>query len=178
MEKKCVKELNTDYGKSYNGYKFILPVAGELVFLFFMFFMARLMDPSLERTWFHDAVSEGLIYGSVLAILLITGLLPDFFRSFIYAFKQPEEITVQMLKRSLFSMKLAMITAMVSEAFGIVISFVSMIYGNILLGYSSLSAETLPICLMGLGGAAIHGILVVIVLLPVYARLKVRLISR
>ena len=70
MEKKCVKELNTDYGKSYNGYKFILPVAGELVFLFFMFFMARLMDPSLERTWFHDAVSEGLIYGSVLAILL------------------------------------------------------------------------------------------------------------
>lgn len=177
MEKKCVKELNTASGKSDNGYKFILPVAGELVFLLFMFFMAWLLDPSVELTWFHDAVSVGLIYGSVLVILLITGLLPDFFRSFIYAYKQPEEITAQMLKRSLFSMKLAMITAMISEALDIVLSFMAMIYGNIVQGLS-LSAETLPISLMVLGGNAIHGILVVIVLLPVYARLKVRLISQ
>ena len=82
-----------------------------------------------------------------------------------------------MLKRSLFSMKLAMITAMISEALDIVLSFMGMIYGNIVQGLS-LSNETLPISLMVLGGNAIHGILVVIVLLPVYARLKVRLISQ
>lgn len=175
MYTKIEKETKTSSDKSKKVVEFIALVIGELVLLFFLFFFTYLQDPGLKIMSFHDSISACIVVGAPLIMLLITGLMPDFLRSFVYTLKQREEITAVQIKKSLFSVKLAMITAVVSQLLMLAYCFVSMMNG---LDLAAGNFELVLAAGMGVfGGMAIYGILPVIILLPVYARLKVRLIS-
>lgn len=180
MEAKSEEKINTKLAKSNKIHKFILAFTGEFVLLLFLISLIRLQDPSLNVIdWFHNPVSEWIVYGSMLIMLLITGMFTDFLRSFTYTLKLPEEITAQKLKRSLFSIKLAMVTAVVSELLVLVHCFVSMMISiyNANGSLTEVLPNLLPISSAILGGNAIYGIVAIIILLPVYARVKIRLIS-
>jgi len=150
-------------------------VGGELVLLLCVFLIMLFQDGGLDvGYWFHNPVTEASVYGSMVVMLLITGLFPDFFRSFVYSLKKEEEITIVQLKRSLLSVKLAMVTAVVFDLFVMIFCFVSMMRN---MSFPGVADAVWPMGLSLYAGYAIHGILPVIFLLPVYARVKVRLIS-
>lgn len=156
--------------------KFIAAIAGEIVLILFLFLFTRFLDKSLDiKFWFHELTCELIVYGATLIMLLITGLLPDFFRSFTYGLKQPETISAVQVKKSILSVKLAMTTTVIVNLFVLIYSYVSLLAN--LHTVSAPAEESLPASLALLGGESIYGILAVIVLLPVYARLKKRLIS-
>lgn len=175
MEKKAVKNTNVISTESKNVFQFLLLVVGEALLLLFLFLITIFQDVGLDIiTWFHNPVSECSVYGTTLLVLFITGLFPDFLRAFVYTLKKQEEITVIQVKKSLLAVKLAMITAVVSQLFVLVFCYVSMLRDM----HGTLSDQVLfPTTLALYGGCAIYGILAVLMLLPVYARLKVRLIS-
>ena len=82
-------------------------------------------------------------------------------------------MTTLQLKRSLLSVKLAMITVAVTLVFALAFNFVSLM--------SSVSYDIPSILLVGLamwGGGSVYGILLVFLLLPVCVRIKIRLLSQ
>ncbi len=111
----------------------------------------------------------------MLIMLLVTGLLPDFGRSFIYSLKQQEEINAVMVKKSLLSVKVALAATVAAQIFELIFAYVGMMEGWI--GSVNSWESVLPACMAVFGGNAVYGIIAIIILLPVYARLKVRLIS-
>lgn len=176
MRTKIVEKADAPSQKPQNVYRFLLLVVGEALLFLFLFLAGYLMDSHLDvRFWFSEPVSASAVYGTVLLMLLISGLLPDFLRSFVYSLKNREQITKMQIERSLLSVKLAMAAAVAAELFVLVFSFVSMMSG--LLAFAGELEEVLPASLAAFGGMAVHGVLAVIILLPVYARLKVRLLS-
>ncbi len=176
MKAKIAENVDVSSGRSGNAYRFILLMLGEAALLLFLFFLARLQDMSLDvGFWFYDPVSAAIVYGTPFIMLLIAGLLPDFFRSFLYSLKRSKDITVLQLKKSIISVKLTMAAAVSAELFLMAFLFVSM-----MTDISTVSGgleDLLPVSLAVFGGNAVYGILAVVILLPVYARLKVRLIA-
>lgn len=161
-------------GRPNNILKLILFIVGEIVMLSFLFLIVQ-VDAHVNIIWFYNVGSILSVYGTTLLMLLNTGVLPDFFRSFIYCLKQPEDITEIQVKRSLLSIKLAMVTAVVAELFELSFCFVSMMNN-----FSSMdiSKESWAVFLnlTAFGGCTLYGILAVLILLPVYVRLKIRFI--
>lgn len=123
MYAKIEKETKVSSDKSKKVVEFIALVIGELILLFFLFFFTYLQDPGLKIASFHDSISACIVVGAPLIMLLITGLMPDFVRSFVYTLKQQEEITAVQVKKSLFSVKLAMVTAVISQLLVLVYCF-------------------------------------------------------
>lgn len=143
-----------------------------LILLLVLFLLSRFMDPGLDLSWFHTPVILWVVCAMTLLMVTITGLLPDFLRSFVYSPKKQEEITAGQLKRSLLSVKLAMITAITTQLFATAFNYVSLL--------TSVHSDDTAVMSAGLAilaGSSVYGILVVLILLPVYARLKIRLIS-
>lgn len=174
MIKESVKEKRYALNRHSDIVNWIFAVCGELILLICVFgvihFINRDMDAKEIIFWFEEPVTEITVYGLTLAVLLITGLLPDFLRSFVYGLMKKESITTTRLKRSLFSVKLAMISAVVFDLFALIFDFVS-------ITSSLFEMPEMSVLLPLYGGGAIHGILPTILLLPIYARLKIRLIS-
>lgn len=170
MDAKVIGRSNVISDKSGRIFKFLFLVVGEVALLSFLLYCTWFQDREVSP-WFHNTIGELGVFGSVLILLFISGLLPDFLRSFVYSLKEADEITVIQVKRSLLSVKLAMMIAVASQLLVLVYLYVSMVQNSFLAGEVSL------VVLAAYGGNAIYGILAVIVLLPVYARLKVRLFS-
>ena len=155
--------------------KLLFLIAGEIALLLFLFLVTRFHDRGLQMNWFHNAVSEWVVAGSVFIALLVAGLFPDFLRSFVYMLKEKETITTIQVQKSLMAVKLAMAVAIVSNLFVLVFLFVSMAESFTI--YADQLETLFPYSLEALGGNAIYGLLAVMLLLPVYARLKIRLLS-
>ncbi len=147
--------------------KLLFLIAGEIALLLFLFLV--------QMNWFHNAVSEWVVAGSVFIALLVAGLFPDFLRSFVYMLKEKETITTIQVQKSLMAVKLAMAVAIVSNLFVLVFLFVSMAESFTI--YADQLETLFPYSLEALGGNAIYGLLAVMLLLPVYARLKIRLLA-
>lgn len=172
MDTKILEKTTAFSEKPKNVLRFLSLFAGELILLFVLFLLSRFMDPRLDFSWFYNPVILWAVCVMILLVMAITGLLPDFLRSFVYSLKKQEEITARQLKRSLLSVKLAMITAVTAQLFAMAFNYVSLL--------ASVPADNTAAMSAGLtilNGSFIYGILAVLILLPVYARLKIRLIS-
>lgn len=177
MIKEIVKEKRYTLNRHSDIINWISAVCGELILLICVYgaygvihLLHTEMDAREMFSWFEEPVTEIAVYGLTLVVLLITGLLPDFLRSFVYGLMKKESITTTRLKRSLFSVKLAMISAVIFDLFSLIFNFVS-------ITSSLFEMPEWTVLLPIYGGTAIHGILPTILLLPIYARLKIRLIS-
>ena len=155
--------------------RIVLAVAGGLAFFLFLYFYMYVVDFHFSLQWFANPDVLAVVFGAPLILLLVTGLFPDFWRSFVYCVKREEDITILQVKKSLFSVKLAMVTALAAD-------LLSAIYRSVVImvnvsndSYSSF--ESFFPVLIWLIGSLIYGVIVVLLLLPVYARLKVRLLS-
>lgn len=174
MDAKVIGRDNVISDKNRRIPRFLLLVGGEVVLLSFLLYFTWVQDREV-RSWFHNPINELIVFGSILILLFIAGLLPDFLRSFVYSLKEADKITVVQVQRSLLSVKLAMAIAVASQLLVLVYLYVSMVQ-NTFLTAEALGEFSLVV-LAAYGGNAIYGILAVIALLPVYARLKVRLFS-
>lgn len=165
-------------GNSKNITGLALAIVDELVMLLVLFFLIRLQDLDFPLIYFSQTAIELPVYGMPLLMLLVTGLLPDFFRCFVYSLKK-QKIMVKQVKRSLLSVKLAMATAVTAQLLASVYSF-ALLWDNYET-YLGLEKNDASIVLAGnlsvWGGMFVHGLVVAAVLLPVYARMKIRLIS-
>jgi len=173
MEAKTMGKVNASPDQSKGALKLAALIVGEVAVLLCLFLCVKMCAPGLKATlWFHDPVSEFAAYGVPLVMLLAAGLLPEFFQSFAYIVRKAEEVNAAQLKKSLLAVKLAMVTAVVAQLFVTICGFVSLLesaYGEMEMALSAGFAL--------LGGISIHGVVVVMILLPVYARLKARLIA-
>lgn len=170
--RRYVKKSKGKYGLKVAVSTAAVVLVGELILLLVLFLLSRFMDPGLDLSWFHTPVILWVVCAMTLLMVTITGLLPDFLRSFAYSLKKQEKIADIRLKRSLLSVKLAMITAITTQLFATVFNYVSL-----LTSVHSDDAAVMSAGLTVLAGSSVYGILVVLILLPVYARLKIRLIS-
>lgn len=170
--RRYVKKSKGKYGLKVAVSTAAVVLVGELILLLVLFLLSRFMDPGLDLSWFHTPVILWVVCAMSLLMVTVTGLLPDFLRSFVYSLKKQEEIAAIRLKRSLLSVKLAMITAITTQLFATAFNYVSLLT-------SVHSDDTAVMCagLAVLAGSSVYGILVVLILLPVYARLKIRLIN-
>ena len=172
MIKKIYKETNVSPNNFQNVLGFLRLLGEELIVLGAVLKLSFFLDSSLDFAWFHDPVGLMTICAMVLLMLAITGLFPDFLHAFAYSAQKQKEVTTLQLKRSLLSVKLAMITAIVTLVFALAFNFVSLM--------SSVSYDIPYALIAGLtvwGGSSVYGILFVLLLLPVYARIKIRLFS-
>lgn len=158
-----------------NTLSLVLNIAGELLLLLFLGKIVRLSVSDLELVWFQNGLAALTIFGSVVIMLLITGLFPDFLRSFVSSLKQKEGITAVQIKRSLLSVKLTMITAIVSWLFLSAVSFVPFMAE--LSTFEGDLGAYLTLIFADQSAGFLYSIVVVLILLPIHTRLKVRLIS-
>ena len=174
MAKKIHTETNVSSNNSQNVLGFLRFLGEELIVLCAVLMLSFFfIDPGLDFAWFHDPVVLTIICAMVLLMLAITGLFPDFLHAFVYSVQKQKEVTTLQLKRSLLSVKLAMITVAVTLVFALAFNFVSLM--------SSVSYDIPSILLVGLamwGGGSVYGILIVFLLLPVCVRIKIRLLSQ
>lgn len=113
---------------------------------------------------------------AIVGVLLSAGLLTDFLHSFVYALTKAEGVSAVQVKKSLLSVKTAMAAAATVDMLVLVYSYVSAMLGAWTWSVDKL-AETMPLSLAILCSCAFSGVLAVLILLPIYARLKVRLID-
>ena len=147
-------------------------VAGEIIIVIFWMVFLQWMNPKVEAVFFQDSLSLGLITGMVLIMLLVTGTFKNFVYAFVYCVEQNPDITVLQMKKSLFSLKLSMVTALLSG--------VSMAFVTIIDIFVHLSVEQVDFwgmffyipCL-----CILYGVLAVMLLLPIYARLRKKSLS-
>ncbi len=157
--------------------KWIPFVAGEIAVVLFVYLLVRLQDWGLDPMWFRSPVSVGILYGTMLVMLLVTGLLPDFLHAFLYSFQQPEKIEKVPLRRALLSVKLALGTVLVAGLADFAYSFVSMAVSfSYMSPQESAGGAAQMLSMAFLAGSLVHGIFPVLLLLPVYARLKIKLL--
>ncbi|WP_300804299.1 hypothetical protein, partial [uncultured Acetatifactor sp.] len=94
-----------------------------------------------------------------------------------YQWKEMDEVSEAQLKRSLLAVKLGMATAGASQLLSMILGFVDMLGHFDTLSASMSSWLALYNGLILYGGSAVHGILAIMILLPLYAWLKSRLIA-
>lgn len=176
MESKIMGKVNAAPDNSKNVLKLISLFVGELVFLAVLFLLIRCLDSSLDAGWFYNSGSTMVVCFAIFGTLLITGLLPDFLRSFVYTLKQREEVTAVQVKKSLLSVNTAMAAAVAADLLVLVYSYILAMATTWSNSADDL-ARTMPLSLAILGSCAVSGLLAVIILLPVSVRLKARLIS-
>ena len=152
--------------------RFVMHIIGEAVLLLVLLFFVQ-TDAKVEWAWFYDFAGLLSLYGTVLVMLLITGLLSDFFNSFAYSLKKQSNVTTIKIKRSLLALQTTMLTAVAAQAVIVIFYYVSLMSDP----YNDLSGNISAVTFAILGGGAIYGALTVVILLPVWARLKARLIS-
>ena len=174
MVKKIYKETNVSSNNSQNVMGFLRLLGEELIVICAVLLLSFFfMDSGLDFAWFHDPVALTTICAMVLLMLAITGLFSDFLHAFTYSAQKQKEVAALQLKRSLLSVKLAMITAIVTLVFALAFNFVSLMTS---VSYDIPSALTAGLAVWG--GSSFYGILIVFLLLPVYASLKIRLLSQ
>lgn len=173
MISKTYKETNVSSHNFQNAWGFLRLLGEELILLFVVLLLSSFMDSSWDFAWFEDPVTLMTVCAMVLVMLAITGLFPDFLHAFLYSAQKQKAATALQLKRSLLSVKLAMITAIVTQVFALAFYYVSLM--------SSVPDDHVYSLLYGLAvwsGSSVSGILIVLLLLPLYARLKIRLFSQ
>lgn len=172
MVRKAHKETNVSSHNSPNGLGFLRLLGEELIVIFAVLLLSFLMDPGWDYVWFYSPVVLITICAMVLLMLAITRLFPDFLHAFTYSAQKQKEVTALQLKRSLLSIKLAMITAIAAQVFSSAFGYVSL-----MTSVSYDDAFALSVGLAVWGGSSVYGILFVLLLLPVYVRIKNRLFS-
>lgn len=176
MEAKMVKKADTGVDQSKRIFKLFFIILGEAALLAVLLLMFRVMEDSVELKTIFYTGTISIVCAAVVGTLLVTGLLRDFLRSFVYLLKQAEDIAAVQVKRSLLAVKVSIAAAVVSDLMVVVYFYIVGMMTSWGKSADELT-ELMPLILGTVGSYAAIGLVVVFVLLSVYARLKARLIN-
>lgn len=143
-------------------------VAGEAAIVIMIGVIFRLMmGPDIISGIYIDGWLGLSIIGMTFTVLAVAGLLRDFVRAFGYCVADASNIAHMQVKKAADAIKLSMVTAVLA---GVMIA----IYRIIGLLYSPVVAEPefMPLFLADMMIGILYGIVVIILLLPIYGRLK------
>lgn len=143
-------------------------IVGEIAIVILIGAVFRLMmGPDIIAEIYLDVWSALSIIAVAFAVLAAAGLLGDFGRAFGYCVSDASETVATQVRKAANAVKLSMIASVLT---GVLIA----IYRVIGLLYSPMTTEPefLPLFLADLMIGILYGIVVVILLLPIYGRLK------
>lgn len=149
-----------------------MPIIGEFLFLAFLVYMISKLNSTAILMFYQDGMQFCLVLGSVFFMLLITGLVQDFFKAFLYGFGQVYTADKVQFVKCLVSVKTAIIAALLSGGGAAVFSVMDILSRTVTEGTDHVEYIGLFLCFAGNG--FLYSIIIAIVLMPLYVRLKVK----
>lgn len=150
----------------------MFPVIGEIIFLAFLILMFRWLAPTAYVPFFMYGEYFSVVLGSVVLVLLITGLLPSFLKSFPYGFCRVDVADEKKLKKSRLSVMTAIITALLAGLVSTFITVIDVLSRTVTDG--SIYNENIGLFLSIACTGVLYGFIIAILLVPLYIRLKLK----
>lgn len=122
---------------------------------------------------FSDAPTFTYMVAAIVISLAVSGMLKDFWRAFSIALRKETIVSVHLVQRSALAVKAAILCAntagILSFAIGAVVS--------LQFWRGTYDEESLPIWIAVALLSVVYGLIVTLILIPIYIRLKVKLIE-
>jgi len=169
MEAKVIKTARPDSAGGKRIAAVVLPVAAELLLVAFLGLMYQYMTAGADVRLFMNGLQGLAVLGTMVFVLLITGLLRSFFEAFVYGFGRADGIEKVHLAKCRVSVQAAAVSAVLGGLLGTIVCAIDILSRSSLEGSEYLD-WFFSVALSG----CLYGILVALLLLPVSARLKVK----
>lgn len=148
---------------------FLLPIIGEILFFVFLGLFLKWMNPAANIVIYQEGPQLCMVLGTITIVLLITGLLPYFFKSILYGFGQTDSADRGQLAKCLLSVKTAILAALLSGLLATAVSVIDILSRSVTEG-----TEHIGLFLSVAGTGLLYGIIVTVLLMPLYIRLKAK----
>ncbi|MCM1192659.1 MAG: hypothetical protein NC123_10370 [Butyrivibrio sp.] len=155
-------------------YWIISLIAGEIaiVILCSLFLSLYIRSMGIKPIVYSDGMMLLPIICMVLVILTATGLLKEFGCALAYCVKDSGE-TVAQVRKAAFSIKLSMITAFLTGTLLTIVTAIGLLHS-----LSLKQPEFFMPLMANAGIGVLYGIMAVILMLPIYARLKTKILTK
>ena len=167
MQSVAVKTKNTSKQGQKNIVLLILHIAGEILLFVFLSLLLKWMNPTANIPYYRQGPQFCMVLGTVIIMLLITGLLPHFFKSFLYGFGQTDCADRNIYTKCLLSVKTAILTSLISGLRATTVSVMD------ILSRSDVEKHV-GLFLSVASTGFLYGIIIAILLMPLYIRLKAK----
>lgn len=150
-------------------------IAGEAAVMILggVFLKIYMADCDLQAAAYIDFLSWLPIIGMIFIVLTVAGLLKEFGRAFAYCVKDESEVTAAQVKRAAFSIKLSIVTALLTGVLMTVVTVIGILYSPVVS-----QPEFLPLVFGNSVIGMLYGTIAAVLLLPVYARLKSKICTK
>lgn len=150
-------------------------IVGEAAILIFggIFLRIYMVDLDINAVIYIDNLSWLPIIGMIFIVLAVTGLLKEFGRAFAYCFKGESELTAAQVKRAAFSIKLSIVTALLTGILMTIVVTIGILYSPVV-GQT----DNLPLVFGNSIIGMLYSIIAAILLLPIYAKLKIKILRK
>ncbi len=155
--------------------KIISLIAGEAAILLLGGILLGLITTGAgtKPTIYMDGLSLLPIVGMVFIVLTATGLLREFGHAFVYCVEDDYEVSAAQVRRAAYSIKLSMVTALLTGAVTTVVWLIGLLYSP-LVGQT----EFYPLLFADSVIGILYGMIAVILLIPIYASLKIKVLTK
>lgn len=171
-----IMSLIQDSSENYKREKsdMILTLLGIIALLFFVILTIVMWGGIAAIGNFIDIPTFTYMSAITVLVLALAGLLKDFGKAFSIAIKKEKNITIQQIRKSMLAVKTATLTVNVASGLsffiGLIISLKT--WGRMEMETESFSFWTAVALL-----SVVYGLVITLILIPVYIRLKNKLIE-
>lgn len=148
-------------------------IAGEVIPALILLMFLRFNNPYVQAAYYQDSLAFFLIVAMVACVLICTGTIKNFGLAFVYCIEQNAEVTIAQIKTALFAVKLSMVTALLTSI-SMAIMMVIDILGHLYMDQAEMWGFMFSVPCISI----LYGVLAVILLVPIYARLRVMAIEK
>lgn len=169
MQPNTIKSKQSASAEAKNALSLVLPILGEIVLFIFLGLFLKWINPTANIPIYQEGPQFCMVLGSVIIMLLITGLLQYFFKSFLYGFGQTNSADRAQLTKCLLSVKTAIGTALISGLLATTVSVMDILSRSAVEG-----TKHIGIFLSAAATGLLYGIIIAVLLMPLYIRLKTK----
>lgn len=153
--------------------KIISLIVGEAAIMILGGVILRItMTPDIIVGVYIDGLSLLPMIGMMLIVLVTSGMLKDFGRAFVYCVKDVQRTAAEQLKRAAYAVKLSMVTALLTGMLMTMLAAISILYSP-MMQEPRVAPVLFASSLIGL----LYGIIVAILMIPIYARLRAKIVA-
>lgn len=129
-----------------------------------------MMSSDINAAIYIDGLSLLPIIGMIFIVLVATGQLKEFGHAFVYCVKDDSEVAAAQVRRAAFSIKLSMVTALLTSVLMTIVVTIGILYSPMVVPTEYLFGDSI----IGMP----YGIITVILLLTIYAKLKNQILTK
>lgn len=150
-------------------------IVGEvaIIVLCALFFGLYVRESGIAALLYSDGLTLIQIVCMIFVILFATGLLKEFGYAFMYCVRNDSKETAAQIRKAAFSVKLSMVTALLTGAVITIMMVIGVVYSTL-----PEQPEYFSPLFATASTGILYGITIVVLLLPVYARLKSKIITK